>query len=107
MEDQTHVAGEQTVPSKFIVVAGHTHNYERLEQDGITYVVSGGGGAQPSPVERSDLDRYHDTSYPNFHYLRFRLEGDRLAAEMVRVADSGLDAPQQFEVRDRFEIRAR
>lgn len=27
----------------FLVLSGHDHNYERLEQNGITYVVSGGG----------------------------------------------------------------
>jgi len=33
--------------AKFIVVAGHIHNYERFEQNGVVYLVSGGGGAPP------------------------------------------------------------
>ena len=33
---------------RFVVAAGHVHNYERFFQDGIVYLVSGGGGAKPS-----------------------------------------------------------
>jgi hypothetical protein len=33
--------------ARFIVAAGHIHNYERLEVAGVTYLVSGGGGAKP------------------------------------------------------------
>jgi len=29
--------------ARFVVVAGHIHNYERFEQDGVVYLVSGGG----------------------------------------------------------------
>ena len=39
--------------ARFVVCAGHIHNYERREQDGILYLVSGGGGAEPVPVVRS------------------------------------------------------
>jgi hypothetical protein len=92
--------------ARFVVVGGHLHNYERLEQNGVTYLVSGGGGAHPYPVERTPLDRYQGTDFPNFHYVRFRLEDDRLTGEMVRVADPEAAAPRQFEVRDRFEIPA-
>ncbi len=38
-----------------VVFAGHDHNYERIERDGIVYLVTGGGGVSPrsmeSPVE--------------------------------------------------------
>ena len=30
-----------------LVLGGHDHIYERLEQDGLTYVVNGLGGAEP------------------------------------------------------------
>lgn len=29
----------------FLVLSGHEHNYQRFESDGVTYVVTGGGGA--------------------------------------------------------------
>jgi hypothetical protein len=93
--------------ARFLVVAGHIHNYERFEQGGVSYFVSGGGGAHPYPVERAALDRYQGTDFPNFHYLRFRLDGRRLVGEMVRVEDPEADPPVRFAVRDRFEVVAR
>ena len=33
-----------------VVLAGHAHNYERIEQDGFTYIVNGVGGAPLLPI---------------------------------------------------------
>lgn len=93
--------------ARFLVVAGHIHNYERYEQDGIAYLVSGGGGAKPVEVARGADDRYQAAPGPTFHYVRCRLEDPRLACEMVRVDDPTAARPERFEVRDRFELRAR
>lgn len=35
-----------------LVLAGHDHTYERVEQDGITYVVNGLGGNRPYPFRK-------------------------------------------------------
>ena len=56
---------------RFIVAAGHIHNYERFFQDGIVYLVSGGGGADPRPIVRGPADLYQDPAFPNYHYVRF------------------------------------
>jgi len=93
------------LPARIVVIASHVHNYERFEQNGVVYLVAGGGGAHPYEVRRLPQDLYQDSDFPNFHYVRFRLEGERLSAEMVRVADPDASAPQLFEVRDRFEVR--
>ena len=93
--------------SRFVVIAGHVHNYERFEQDGVVYLVSGGGGAHPLDVERSPRDRYTGGGGPNFHYLRFRLEEKRLRVEMIRIEDPTAALPNHFEVRDRFEVPQR
>jgi hypothetical protein len=80
----------QTAPSMhaaIVVIAGHIHNYERAEVGGITYLVSGGGGAEPYPVDRTPQDLYQDTQFPNFHYVRFELEKDKLKATMIRLVD--------------------
>ena len=90
-----------------MVAAGHIHNYERQEQDGIVYLVSGGGGARPYEVVRDAADRYAGPGFPNFHYLRFTLAGERLSAEMVRLEDYGAARPAHFEVRDRFDLSAK
>src|ERR1700723_1416872 len=44
---------------RFVVSAGHIHNYERLSQDGVTYLVSGGGGATPYEVDRTARSPSH------------------------------------------------
>ena len=35
--------------ARIVVFSGHVHNYERHEHGGVTYFVSGGGGAPPIP----------------------------------------------------------
>jgi acid phosphatase type 7 len=88
---------------KFVVIAGHIHNYERFEQNGVVYLVSGGGGAVPYPVDRTPEDAYQDPSFPNYHYLKFVLVGDTLKATMYRLADPNT---LEWEVKDTFEVRA-
>jgi hypothetical protein len=87
---------------KFVVLAGHIHNYERFEQNGVVYLVSGGGGAVPYPVERTSADAYQDPSFPNYHYLKFVLAGETLKATMYRLIDPRAST---WEVKDTFEVR--
>lgn len=93
-------------PVRFLVCAAHVHNYERFEQDGVVYLVSGGGGAKPSVVKRTAADRYQDGEFPNFHYIRFELQGDRLSGEMVRLTDPEASSPDRWAIKDRFELLA-
>ena len=89
---------------RFIVAAGHIHNYERFLQDGIVYLVSGGGGADPRPIVRGPADLYQDSGFPNYHYVRFVQDGEDLTATMVRVADPDAATPA-WQEKDHFEIR--
>lgn len=93
--------------AKFIVSAGHIHNYERFAADGVTYLVSGGGGAAPYEVDRTHLDLYRSTDFPNFHYVRLELHGNRLRGEMIRLSDYDAIKPRHWQTRDRFEITLR
>ena len=86
-----------------VVTAGHIHNYERATLDGVTYLVSGGGGAAPYFVERTATDLYQDPNFPNFHYLRFELEANGLKATMFRIQDPTAPVPV-WQVRDSFLI---
>jgi len=70
-----------------VVTAGHIHNYERSVVDGVTYLVSGGGGAHPYFVERTPTDLYQDPNFPVFHYIRFELGEKELKATMFKVED--------------------
>jgi len=93
-----------TSKAKFIVSAGHIHNYERLVQDGVVYLVSGGGGAAPYQIDRTPDDLYQDSGFPNYHYVKFVLDGHTLHATMYRLADIGAGT---WENKDSFDVHAR
>jgi hypothetical protein len=90
--------------ARFVVSAGHIHNYERFTEDGVVYLVSGGGGARPYEVDRTPTDLYQSGDFPNYHYVRFELHGDRVVGEMIRLDDHDAAKPKQWQTRDRFEI---
>ena len=88
---------------KFIVAAGHIHNYQRFLEGGVVYLVSGGGGAKPVPVARTPADLFQDSSFPNYHYVKFTRDQHGLSAEMYRVQDPESAQPV-WEVKDRFNV---
>jgi hypothetical protein len=90
--------------ARFVVSAGHVHNYERLQRAGVTYLVSGGGGAHPAAIDRTPDDLYQGMEFPNYHYVRFELGARRLTATMIRLEDSSADKPSRWKIRDRFAI---
>ncbi len=90
---------------RFVVCAGHIHNYERFLQDGVVYLVSGGGGAKPKPVVRELRDQYRDTDFPNYHYVKFVLGANGLDVDMIRVADPAALVPS-WQLKDHFEVPA-
>ncbi len=96
----------KTSRAKFVVVAGHIHNYERFEKDGVTYFVSGGGGAKPYVVERTPEDLYQTEDFPNFHYIKFVLDGKTLKGTMFRLADPAAETPV-WDAKDTFSIVAK
>ena len=93
--------------ASFIVSAGHTHNYERFDEGGVVYLVSGGGGAAPYEVVRTNSDRFQSGDFPNYHYVRLELHGDRVTGEMIRLVDYDAPAPKHWQTRDRFQITLR
>ncbi len=93
--------------AKFVVFNGHIHNYERFEMNGITHVITGGGGARPYPVFiRGDQDLYHAHTFPNFNYVLITLEGKHAAAKMYRVANP-YSTPKYLQLQDSFTLDAR
>jgi hypothetical protein len=89
---------------RFVVSAGHIHNYQRFSQDGVTYLVSGGGGATPYDIDRTAADLYQDKGFPNYHYVRFELRGNTMSGEMIRLQDYAARSPSHWQTKDRFEI---
>lgn len=96
-----------TARQKFIAVYGHIHNYERFEFNGITHIISGGGGAAPYPViVRGPQDKYRDTAFPVFHYVMLTIRGKRVEGTMYKIADP--DAAEYTLVeKDHFTETAR
>jgi 3',5'-cyclic AMP phosphodiesterase CpdA len=89
---------------RFVVAAGHVHNYERFYQDGIVYLVSGGGGAKPYAIVRTPADLYQSNEFPNYHYLKLVFEGNKFTATMIRVANPKASKPRWVE-KDHFEVQ--
>jgi hypothetical protein len=77
-----------TARQKFIAVYGHIHNYERFEFNGITHIISGGGGAAPYPVlVRGPQDQYRDPAFPVFNYVVLTIHGKQADGTMYKIAD--------------------
>jgi hypothetical protein len=93
--------------ARFVVSAGHIHNYERFTEGGVVYLVSGGGGAAPYDLDRMREDQYQRSDFPNYHYVRFEVLADRVVGEMIRLVDYSASAPKQWQTSDRFEISLR
>jgi hypothetical protein len=89
--------------ARFLVSAGHIHNYERHLTEGVVYLVSGGGGAKPYEVDRTPDDLFQSGAFPNYHYVKLILQGPRLNGTMYRVANPESDKPS-FEAKDSFNI---
>lgn len=82
-----------------IVFSGHVHNYERYEHEGISYVVSGGGGAEPHSVNRDPNDFFTEEG-DVFHYCKITVSKTGLTFEMIQfIEDTG-----GWETRDTFTI---
>ena len=96
----------RTSHASFLVSAGHIHNYERTVVEGVTYLVSGGGGAPPYFVERTREDLYRSILFPNYHYVEFTLEKDHLHGAMYRVADPEAET-LTLETKDSFDLKAK
>lgn len=90
--------------AKFVVVAGHVHNYERYERNGVMYIVTGGGGATPYMIPRESNDVYKDPG-PTYHYCRFEVSRSKLAMQMIKLEGDGKNA--NWQQRDSFEISAK
>jgi hypothetical protein len=94
------------IHARVVVFNGHIHNYERFVRNGVDYVVTGGGGAEPYPLlirGRSDL--YRDTAFPVYHYLTLDIGAGKLHAVMWKIKDPNA---QDFtaEEKDEFTVVA-
>jgi Icc-related predicted phosphoesterase len=73
--------------AKFLVIAGHNHNYERYEHAGVMYIVSGGGGATPYMPHRTAADFFQGVG-PTYHYCLITMEAGKLNFEMYKLTET-------------------
>ncbi|MBI3670973.1 MAG: metallophosphoesterase [Acidobacteria bacterium] len=88
---------------KILVLSGHNHNYERYMENGITYVVTAGGGATPYGVARDAKDFYREKG-PTYHYCKISLHQQKLTFEMFKLDLRGKSA--SWKRKDSFELKA-
>lgn len=65
-----------------LVLSGHNHSYERIVNGGVTYIVSGGGGAQVYPCVRMPAGLA--TCTPEHHFLEVDASREAIGVRAVR-----------------------
>jgi hypothetical protein len=72
-----------------LVISGHDHAYERGDDEGLRYVVSGGGGA---PLYRRRDERAMTRSFASeHHYVRVDVEREQVRFTTLRPDGSTVD----------------
>lgn len=81
-----------------LVLLGHDHNFQRMEKDGITYIVTGAGGARLHPVH-PDYDKAgqpplkaYNNSIHSFTVIEQSADGNSLTVRQVDKNGRELDA---------------
>jgi len=75
-----------------VVFNGHKHSYERNEVNGVTYIVTAGGGA---PLYWAGEQEPTQAAFARaYHFVLLEIDGDRLEATVISVTGEVLD---QFE----------
>lgn len=104
-------ARQQNKRAHIIVLAGHVHNYERYQHNGVEYIVSGGGGAAPVRFTRGADDLYpHNALYgksdpldeEQYNYCIFTVDHSKLNFQMMKLVSKGKSVA--FEPRDSFQL---
>jgi predicted phosphodiesterase len=74
-----------------LVISGHAHNYNRGRQNGVTYVVSGGGGGTLD-VERVAHWPLYTVEYSRYHFDLMEVAGETLSWQVFDNNNQLIDA---------------
>jgi 3',5'-cyclic AMP phosphodiesterase CpdA len=102
-------AMQPNMRARMIAIAGHVHNYERFVHGGVTYLVSGGGGASPYLFHRSPDDFYQGGREPTYHYITFTIDtkSGTLKAVMTKLMNpDSANLQAKWEDKDSFQLTA-
>jgi len=72
-----------------VVFTGHHHNYERNEVNGVTYIVTGGGGAPLCVMEEPEMTR--EAFAVAYHFMLLEIDGNHLRATVYSSQGKILD----------------
>lgn len=88
-----------------VVFTGHAHNYERIERDGVTYLVVGGGGGRLRPLARERVEGSR-VAFDEYHfYLRVVAGPTGIHIEVRAVARQvGADALPEKKLLDALSL---
>jgi len=89
-----------------IVFNGHSHHYEHIVRDGITYLLVGGGGATPRHTAPIHIEG-SDVSIEGHHfYIRVEASVDAIDVACLSVAEEigGEPVPTPGQIMDRFTL---
>ena len=91
-----------------IVFNGHAHNYERIEKDGIVYLVLGGGGAVPRELAPTRVEGSIVAIENHNFYARVTAAKSGISVEIVSVAEATETTftPTSGELLDSFVLAA-
>jgi len=85
-----------------LFLSGHSHNFERFNIQGKSFLVIGGGGGIHQPLHANEVSHDLAADYkPMFHYLVVRRFGDTLqvVSRQLKPDFSGFDNKLMFSVR--------
>ena len=75
-----------------LVLSGHDHSYQRFHDSKVTYIVSGGGGADTSDVTACAAGAVADASAKRHHFLGIEATEDELVVTAVARDGEVLDS---------------
>jgi len=70
-----------------IVFTGHSHHYEHIVRDGVTYLVIGGGGATPRQTKPEHIQGSDVSVEGHFFYARVSTSSSRIHVATLSVAE--------------------
>ena len=74
-----------------VVFYGHDHFYERSVKEGVTYIVTGGGGASPFPIIPGS-NPYSRVAHHAYQYMRVSVTYDSALVESVNESGMVIDS---------------
>lgn len=83
-----------------LVLAGHDHYYYRTVRNGITHIVTGGGGAELATNDDTSEWLDSDVFYSNYHYCNISVLNDKLVVSAI----SFNEVTNSTAIIDSFEI---